>query len=185
MIEIITIFLAAGFVSFAIIVKIKQKMQKNFETKLVVETQKIKEVLAENLNKEIKKIEFQATIDAKRTAKDDLSVWKSEHERDIRKDAVTKSRSITLGKVSEQLIPFFPNFNYNPKDARFMGSPTDLVIFDGLDDGNLKKIVFVEIKTGKSKLNKREEQVKEVVINKQIEWATIELGEIVMGAEND
>lgn len=175
MIEIISVIICSGIVSAIIIFNINKKLKANFNKELTVEIKKLKEQFSVDFEKEKKKIEFQASMDAKRTAKDDLSKWRNECEKDIRKDAIVKSRTITLGKVSEQLIPFFPNFNYNPKDARFLGSPTDLIIFDGLDDGDLKKIIFMEIKTGKAKLNKREEQVKEIIQNKQIEWLTIEM----------
>ena len=82
--------------------------------------------------------------------------WKRRYEKEIRKDAIEKSKAVITGKVTEHLIPYLPEFKYNPKDARFIGSPIDLIVFDGLDDGELRKIVFVEVKSGKSTLSKRE-----------------------------
>ncbi|WP_235280356.1 Holliday junction resolvase-like protein [Thermotoga sp. Mc24] len=40
-------------------------------------------------------------------------------EKRIRKDAIDKSKSVIMGPVTEHLIPFFPEFRYNPKDTRF------------------------------------------------------------------
>ena len=62
------------------------------------------------------------------------------------------------GKVQEHLAPLFPEFiaQFNPKDARFLGSPLDFVVFDGLDDGLVKRVVFVEVKSGKANLQSRE-----------------------------
>lgn len=54
--------------------------------------------------------------------------WKLEEEKKIRQDAVKKSEAITRGKVTEHLIPYFPDFRYNPKDARFLGTPVDFII---------------------------------------------------------
>ena len=48
-------------------------------------------------------------------------VWRAKHTGAIRADAVAKSRAVTVGKVSEQLVPYLPGFGYNPKDARFLG----------------------------------------------------------------
>jgi predicted Holliday junction resolvase-like endonuclease len=98
--------------------------------------------------------------------------WVNDHESAIREDARRKSRSTIIGQVTEQLIPFLPEFlaKYNPKDTRFLGSPIDLVIFDGLDEGNLKRVVFVEIKTGDSKLTEREIQVKNAIVEKRVDW---------------
>lgn len=94
-----------------------------------------------------------------------LQQWKTEFEREIRKDAIERSGAVTLGKVTEHLAPYFSDFvsKYNPRDARFLGSPIDLIVFDGLDSGNLRKIVFVEVKTGASAMTQRERQIRDVV----------------------
>ena len=67
--------------------------------------------------------------------------WKRRHEEEIIKVAVKKSKAVVAGKVAEQIAPFLPEFKYNPKDARFIGSPIDFIVFDGLDEGgsNLNK----------------------------------------------
>src|SRR5207302_822704 len=77
----------------------------------------------------------------------------------IRQDAVQRSQAVTTGKVHEQLVPYLPEFGFNPKDARFLGSPVDLLVFDGLDAGELRRVVFIEIKTGGSALTGRERQL--------------------------
>ena len=74
------------------------------------------------------------------------------------------------GKVTEHLIPYLPEFRYNSKDARFIGSPIDLIVFDGLDEGDLRKIVFVEVKSGKSTLSKRERLIRDAIERKKVEW---------------
>lgn len=94
-----------------------------------------------------------------------LWVYKARHpytEADVkgaRKDSIDRSRSVISGKVQEHLAPLFPQFlsQFNPKDVRFIGTPLDFVVFDGLDEGNgVRRVVFVEIKTGKSSLQQRE-----------------------------
>jgi predicted Holliday junction resolvase-like endonuclease len=62
-----------------------------------------------------------------------------------RKDSIIRSRSVVSGKVQEHLAPLFPEFisQFNPKDARFLGSPLDFVVFDGLDEGEVQRVVFV------------------------------------------
>src|SRR5262249_40523194 len=75
-------------------------------------------------------------------------IWKVRHTRDVRQDAVMRSQAVTTGKVFEQIVPHLPEFEFNPKDARFIGSPVDFVVFDGLSDGDSCRVVFVEVKTG-------------------------------------
>jgi predicted Holliday junction resolvase-like endonuclease len=59
------------------------------------------------------------------------------------------------------------------QDVRFLGSPIDLVIFDGLAEGRLRRIVFLEIKTGRSGLTHRERCVRDVIHAGDIEWAEL------------
>lgn len=90
-----------------------------------------------------------------------------------RREAIEKSKAVVLGKVSEQLAPYLPGFKYNPKDVRFIGSPVDFIVFDGLDEGNPREVVFLEVKTGKSRLSERERAVKKLVEEKKVRWETI------------
>src|SRR5262249_36064145 len=90
--------------------------------------------------------------------------------RAIRRDAVTRSRDGVTGKVVGHLAPYFGAFPYNPKDVRFLGSPVDLVVFDGLDEGALREVVFVEVKTGGSTLTPRERQVRDAIQAGRVSW---------------
>ncbi len=108
-------------------------------------------------------------------AKVSLEEWKVEKEKEIRQDAINKSQSVTIGKMTEHIVPYLPGFRFNPSDARFIGSPIDFVVFDGLGDGEIKKIVFVEIKTGASNLSTRERSVRNAVQDKHIEWLEIKV----------
>jgi predicted Holliday junction resolvase-like endonuclease len=100
-------------------------------------------------------------------------VWRAKHAGAIRADAVLRSQAVIVGKVSEQLVPFLPGFGFNPKDARFLGSPVDLVVFDGLDEGTLRRVVFLEVKTGGAVLTTRERQVRDAVQSGRIEWVEL------------
>jgi predicted Holliday junction resolvase-like endonuclease len=99
--------------------------------------------------------------------------WKYRYTRLIRQDAVQRSQAVTSGKVHEQLIPYLPGFPYNPKDVRFLGSPVDLVVFDGLAEGHLQRIVFVEVKTGSAGLSQRERCIREIVEDGEVDWAEL------------
>lgn len=77
--------------------------------------------------------------------------------------------------MTEHIVPYLPGFRFNPADARFIGSPIDFVVFDGLSEDNVKKIIFVEIKTGSSNLSTRERSVRNAVQDKNIEWVEIKV----------
>ncbi len=80
-----------------------------------------------------------------------------------RKDALKRSRSVIKGQVAEQMAPFFPNFPANSSEVRFIGKPLDFVAFNGMSDGEIKDISFIEVKTGTSELSPIEKSLKEAV----------------------
>ena len=102
--------------------------------------------------------------------------WRLRYTRKVRQDAVLRSQAVTIGKVSEQLVPHFPDFEFNPKDARFIGSPVDFIVFDGLSDGDVRSVVFVEVKTGRSELSPREKRVRDAVKGGRVEWTELRVG---------
>ncbi len=103
-------------------------------------------------------------------------LWKAHYTKRIRQDAVARSQATIAGQVHEQLLPYFPDFPFNPKDARFLGSPIDLIVFDGLDAGQINRIVMIEVKTGSSTLSKRERQIRDVIREGRISWQELRVG---------
>jgi predicted Holliday junction resolvase-like endonuclease len=99
-----------------------------------------------------------------------FQVWRSRYLRKIRQDTVRQSQAVISGKVHEQLLPYFPGFPFNPKDVRFLGSPVDLVVFDGLSAGNVERVVLIEVKTGGAVLTARERQVRDAVKGGRVDW---------------
>jgi hypothetical protein len=78
-----------------------------------------------------------------------------------------KSIQVKHGKSFEQLFPYMKNYPYNSRNFRFIGSPIDGLSFE--DD----EIVFVEFKTGKSKLTKKQADIKKMVNSKKVKWKEI------------
>lgn len=79
------------------------------------------------------------------------------------------------GLAAEQLAPFLPGFNYLPSDARFLGSPIDYVVFDGLADGDDVEIVLLEVKTGGAHLSERERRVRRAVDEGRVRYEVLRL----------
>lgn len=75
-----------------------------------------------------------------------------------------KSQSVKYGQLTEQWIPFSEKFPFPPSSFKFLGQPIDGIVFDG------EKIVFVEFKTNKSKLNDFQKMIKKLVEDKKVEW---------------
>ena len=82
------------------------------------------------------------------------------------------------GRFAEQLAPYFDEFNYDPTEARFLGSPIDFVVFPGIATGEPRGIVFVEVKTGKAQLDSGQRKLRDIVErigSKDIRFETIRL----------
>jgi predicted Holliday junction resolvase-like endonuclease len=75
-----------------------------------------------------------------------------------------KSGEVKHGKNWEQFVPFMNNFPYNKDNFRFIGTPIDGIVFED------NKIIFVEIKTGESKLSSKQKNVKKIIENKDVEF---------------
>ncbi len=98
-----------------------------------------------------------------------------QHRSADRKLAVRQSKSTTLGYVSEKIAPLLPDFPYNYKDLVFLGKWVDYICFDGLSAWEMKQVVFIEIKTGKSQLNKNETMIKTTIDKGKVSWETVRL----------
>ena len=101
---------------------------------------------------------------------------KQEAERlgEVRQKAIEQSRAVLGGKFVEQLTPYLPDFKYDPTEARFIGSPLDFVIFPGLAQGEPREVVFLEVKTGKSKLTPAERKLQKLIEAGKVRWELIQ-----------
>jgi predicted Holliday junction resolvase-like endonuclease len=90
--------------------------------------------------------------------------------KDERALSIKKSKSVILWEVYEKVLPFLPNFPYSPRDMTFVGKWIDYIIFDWLNEWNLRKIIFLEVKSGSSKLNINEKMIRDKIIENKVEY---------------
>lgn len=75
-----------------------------------------------------------------------------------------KSSEVRTGKITEQIAPFLSDYPRNPRTARFIGDPIDFVHFD--ED----KVTFVEVKSGKSQLSKKQRGIRDMIKDGKVEF---------------
>ena len=80
-----------------------------------------------------------------------------------------KSSEVRLGNIAEKLAPFLEDFPYEPQNATFLGQPIDYIVFEE------EEIVFIEIKSGNSKLSQKQRNIRDLVKNKCIVWKEIRI----------
>ncbi len=68
-----------------------------------------------------------------------------------------RSLSARYGRMSEQFFPFMKGYPHDPQGFRFLGTPVDGVQF-GKD-----RVVFVEFKSGDSRLSAKQKEIQEIV----------------------
>ena len=75
-----------------------------------------------------------------------------------------RSVNVKHGYQFESFVPFMKNYPGEKENSVFIGKPVDFISFD---QNNIK---FIEVKTGKSMLNEKQRRIKELVLNKKVEW---------------
>jgi len=80
-----------------------------------------------------------------------------------------KQSEVRLGQITEQLVPFLNQFPYDPTQAQFLGRPIDYIIFEK------DKVVFVEVKSGNSKLSKKQRLIKSNIDKGNVEFHEIRI----------
>lgn len=108
-------------------------------------------------------------------------IEKLEAEIQIKKQlSVNTSRSVIKGQLAEQLYPMLAGCKYLPSDMKFFGSPFDYIIIDGYtdakdDSGEIREIIFADIKQGNSRLSAHQKKIKDAIEAGRVRWETIHI----------
>jgi len=113
---------------------------------------------------------YQSQLESVRTIKENL--------KKIKLIGTTKSEtgalSTNMGSILERIAPLLNSFRFNHNDCRSLFDPIDYVIFDGLSDtGSVKKIFFVDIKTGNARLSSRQREIKNLILSNKVTFKKI------------
>ena len=116
-----------------------------------------------------------AHADGYNVALDAARLLMKSKEKEMRADSVKKSKAVMIGKIAEQFAPFLPGWEYNPKDARFLGSPCDFIIFQGMEEGAISEVILLEIKTGNSRLSAREQDLQDIMAFQRVRYEVLRI----------
>jgi len=76
--------------------------------------------------------------------------------------------AVNIGRTLEKVLPTMDDFRWELPDCRFIGDPIDLVTFNGCCQNKVESISFIEIKSGKARLNKNQRRVRAAVQDKKV-----------------
>ena len=93
----------------------------------------------------------------------------------VSKVAIAQSRAVLGGKFTEQMAPYLPEFKYDPTEARFIGSPIDLIVFPGLSEGDPREIVIIEVKSSRTvNLTPQEKKIRQLIEDGMVRWELLQ-----------
>ena len=97
-------------------------------------------------------------------ANDDLD------KKEIRSDegAEQKAIDVGFGKTIEKLIHLHKEFKFPLADCRFLAEPIDVIIFEGSAKNSVDHITFMEIKSGKARLNSHQKMVRDAINDQNV-----------------
>lgn len=93
------------------------------------------------------------------------SEWKDKLQR-LKLEIADNQRAGIKGKVTEMFAPYLKDFPFKASECKFIGDPIDYVVFEGLDQRDIKGIHFLDVKADSSELKKHQKQIKEIIDNK-------------------
>jgi predicted Holliday junction resolvase-like endonuclease len=106
-----------------------------------------------------------------------------EMEDKIRKKAAERGRKKVEKKLSQLVSEKFAKTKFNPYDIKAVWHPVDFVVFNGMNDGNVKNIIFLSKTSGNNALEKVRLSVRETIEKEGYDWAVARIsneGKIVL-----
>ena len=152
----------------------EQEKKKHLEEQLIEKDKSLLEKLKEENKTHLEKLAKEWQVKYIQDIEELKKLFK-DSEKIIRTKSVSSSRRSLVGKFIERFIPFLKKLPYEPSDMHFLGQPVDYIVFQGLHEDKIDKVIFVEVKTGQSKLTKREKSLKETIERKRVGWKEINI----------
>lgn len=105
-----------------------------------------------------------------------LKEWQTDNEFNIRASAIASNSVRIANEISSETSIFNGNFNFNPKDIKFVGRFIDLIVFDGSAEENDVSIYFIEVNRKNKKDNSIfKSRVRKAIENKSFNWQEINI----------
>ncbi len=86
------------------------------------------------------------------------------------KKAEITTKAVNVGKQLEKVLPTMKDFKLALPDCRFLGDPIDLITFNGFSLGKVNSISFIEVKSGKARLNQHQKSIKDAIEDRKVSY---------------
>jgi len=78
--------------------------------------------------------------------------------------------AVNIGKSLEKILPMAKDFKWVVPDTKFLGDPIDLLIFNGLSEGKVESLSFVEVKSGSARLNTHQKAIRDAIMEHRVSY---------------
>ncbi len=82
--------------------------------------------------------------------------------------AEKKAIEVGFGKTIEKFIPAYKNLQLQFCECRPLYDPIDLIVFNGLLKRKVDFITFLEVKSGKSRLNRHQRMIRDAIQDSKV-----------------
>ena len=130
---------------------------------------KLSEAVLFDGTKSFPKIALSIQADMQEEFKERVEDLKKREKLVTEKVAIT-AKAVNIGKNLEKILPTLKEFRWELSDSRFLGDPIDLITFNGLSQGKVNSIDFIEVKSGDARLNNHQKLIKEAVEGRKISY---------------
>jgi predicted Holliday junction resolvase-like endonuclease len=83
--------------------------------------------------------------------------------------AEKKAIEVGFGKIIERFIPAYKNLDLQFCECRPLYDPIDIIVFEGLLKKKVDFITFLEVKSGKSRLNKHQRMIRDAILENKVD----------------
>jgi len=83
------------------------------------------------------------------------------------------SVAVGIGKILEKIIPTLKGFKMPINDCRFLAEPIDIIVFEGAAELKIKKITFMDVKTGNARLQPKQKAIRDVIQDHKVKFEVL------------
>ena len=78
--------------------------------------------------------------------------------------------AVNIGKNLEKVLPVAKDFKWIVPDTKVLGDPIDMLIFNGLSNGKVDSLSFVEVKSGAARLNGHQKSIRDAIQDHKVSY---------------
>ena len=97
--------------------------------------------------------------------------------KEMRRVAIERATKTKLPKLLKRVVPTFADRKLNPQDIKTVFHPIDFVVFDGLKNDKVDRVLFLDRKTEDASRASIQESITNAIGTESVSWETLRVSE--------